>query len=163
MAQALESYEPNINLAVSWKKTIFLSLGVVAISSCQQISQRDASTTLSQSNAYYETLPPAAIALLSSATAKEPLSVPASNAIELAPSELQEFDSIMLELDPDQQLVTSISQWKLSTTVNVTLGPGFKSLSQERQNEVLAGIRGGLGQICSCSPELKFSTGDEQD
>ena len=162
MAKALENYELKTNLAAFWKKTVFFSLGVVAISSCQQMSQSDSSTALSPAEAYYGTLPSATTALLSSAATQEPPPPAAPEVLALTPSELQEFDSIMLELDPDQQLVTSISQWKLSTTVNVTLGPGFKSLSQERQSEVLAGIRGGLSQICACSPELKFGFDDEQ-
>lgn len=68
----------------------------------------------------------------------------------------------MLELDPDQQLVTKITQWNLSTTVNVTIGPGFIALSQERQNEIAAAMRDGLSQVCSCSPYLKFNTEDGQ-
>lgn len=62
----------------------------------------------------------------------------------------------MLELDPEQQLVTQITQWQLSDTVNITIGPGFHALSQERQNELAVGMRNGLSQICACSPYLKF-------
>ncbi|ESA34557.1 hypothetical protein N836_16820 [Leptolyngbya sp. Heron Island J] len=82
--------------------------------------------------------------------------------LPLTPSELQEFDNMMIELDPDQQLVTKITQRKLSTTVNITIGPGFKTLSRERQNEIAIAMRDGLSQVCSCSPYLKLNTEDGQ-
>ncbi|MEM7794978.1 MAG: hypothetical protein AAF579_11085 [Cyanobacteria bacterium P01_C01_bin.118] len=89
-------------------------------------------------------------------TKTTPTATPVSQDVQLAPSELIEFDTIMLELDPEQQLVTQITQWQLSDTVNITIGSGFNALSQERQSELAIGMRDGLSQICSCSPQLKF-------
>ncbi|MBE9069266.1 hypothetical protein IQ260_21725 [Leptolyngbya cf. ectocarpi LEGE 11479] len=153
MAKKLDEYELDVNLANHWKKIILPFLGIVALlnSSCDSTAQANSSTTFAQ----HESLP--------SAPTELPLpEAPTSPGLELTPSELQEFDSVMLDLDPEQQLVTNITQWKLSTTVNVTTGPGFKTLSQERQNEIVTGMRDGLSQICSCSPYLKFNTEDSQ-
>lgn len=153
MVKNLDKYELDVNLAGHWKKIILPFLGIIVLinTSCDATSQANASTTFAQ----HESLPTAPVELPSPAA-------PASQELELTPSELQEFDSVMLDLDPDQQLVTNITQWKLSTTVNVTTGPGFKTLSQERQNEIVTAMRNGLSQICSCSPYLKFATEDSQ-
>ncbi|MBE9069261.1 hypothetical protein IQ260_21700 [Leptolyngbya cf. ectocarpi LEGE 11479] len=153
MSKKLQKHKLTINLADHWKKPFFPLLGIIAVlnSSCELTPQAGASTTF----ANYETLSPTAPELSSPGTT-------ASQDVALTPSELQEFDSVMLDLDPDQQLVTKITQWKLSTTVNVTTGPGFKTLSQERQNEIVTAMRDGLSQICSCSPYLKFNTENSQ-
>ncbi|MEM7067109.1 MAG: hypothetical protein AAF572_28595 [Cyanobacteria bacterium P01_B01_bin.77] len=153
MAKTLDKHEFDVNLAGHWKNYFLPVLGIIALlnSSCDSTAQANSSTTIAQ----YESLP--------SAPTELPLPVaPASPDLELTPSELQEFDSVMLDLDPDQQLVTSITQWKLSTTVNVTTGPGFKTLSQERQNEITTAMRDGLSQICLCSPYLKFNAENSQ-
>ena len=155
VAQTLEKYEFNINSS-GLKKTIVFSLLGIITSSCQLKPQTDIPKIISNYDLAYESL--------SLATTELPLPVEPplpdtgdSHTLELTPSELQEFDNIMLDLDPDQQLVTNITQWKLSTTVHITTGPGFTTLSQERQNEIKTGMQEGLGQICLCSPHLKFN------
>lgn len=146
-------YKPDINLVEIRKKIVFSLLGIIVVinSSCNETHSINAPTTLAK-------LEPSSLA-----TTEPPL--PSATTIPdlpLTPSELQEFDDMMLELDPDQQLVTKITQRKLSTTVDITIGPGFKTLSQERQNEIAIAMRDGLGQVCSCIPYLKLNTEDGQ-
>lgn len=166
MAKTLEDCEPNVNSTAAWKKLSLPLLGLTLImSGCQGASQSGVLTTVAQPNVTHGTPSPATAVSLPPAGTPPP-SVPATKTaspnLPLTPSELQEFDSAMLELDPDQQLVTSITQWNLSTTVHVTTGPGFTGLSQERQNEVAIAMRDGLSQVCLCSPRLKFSTESSQ-
>lgn len=145
-----EDYSFSKNLTHIRKKIVFALLGVVAIigSGCDQAHYVETPTTPTTTSSS----PPANLPSVK----KTPTATTVSQEIALVPSELIEFDTIMLELDPDQQLVTQITQWKLSNTVNITTGPGFNNLSQERQDEFAIGMRNGLGQVCSCSPYLKL-------
>ncbi|MGD1857923.1 MAG: hypothetical protein ACFB2W_27115 [Leptolyngbyaceae cyanobacterium] len=140
-----------ITLTRAKKIIAFLLLGITAAigSSCNSSHQIEASITALQ----IEPLSPSEPILPAKTVAED---------LPLTPSELQEFDSIMLELDPDQQLVNKITQQKLSTIVQVTTGPGFLALAQDRQQEIAVGMQTGLGQVCLCSPHLKFSTEDGQ-
>ena len=160
MAQTPEKYELDINSSGLKKTIVFALLGIIT-SSCQLKPQTDIPKAISNYGLEYESL---SLVTTELPLPVEPLLPDTTDAhtLELTPSELQEFDNIMLDLDPDQQLVTGITQLQLSTTVHITTGPGFTTLSQKRQNEIKTAMGEGLSQICLCSPYLKFNPEDKQ-
>ena len=83
---------------------------------------------------------------------------PATPRPDLTAAELDEFDLVVLELDPQQLLVTKMTQWQDSQVVNVTVGNGFIASNQIQQGEIAISMRDGLAKICQCGPALRFST-----
>ncbi|EKU99755.1 hypothetical protein Lepto7375DRAFT_1825 [Leptolyngbya sp. PCC 7375] len=82
-----------------------------------------------------------------------------SPAGSISSAELVEFDDTVLELDPEQTLVTKIEQADGSDlVVDVTVGNGFILVDQTQQGEVAIAMRDRLANICECSPYLKFET-----
>ena len=91
-------------------------------------------------------------------TFAEPAPKPATPKADLTAAELDEFDLVVLELDPQQLLVTKMTQWEDSEVVNVTVGNGFIASNQIQQGEIAIAMRDGLAKICQCGPALRFST-----
>ena len=91
-------------------------------------------------------------------TVAEPAPKPATPKADLTAAELDEFDLVVLELDPQQLLVTKMTQWEDSEVVNVTVGNGFIASNQIQQGEIAIAMRDGLAKICQCGPALRFST-----
>lgn len=153
VANACKRYEFNLNLLGVRKIVVFSLLGMVTAvnGSCMWKHRVYAPISFSKMGAFS----PVTIKLSSSVAT-------ASETLKLTPSELQEFDSIMLELDPNQQLVKKLAQKRLSTIVNVTVGPEFDGLSHQRQTDIAIALRNGLSQICLCRPYLKFNTATGQ-
>ena len=76
----------------------------------------------------------------------------------LTAAELVKFDNKVVELDPDEKLVTGVSQWEDSTIVSVSVTLGFATMPKIQQGEIAIAMRDGLAKICECRPYLKFET-----
>ena len=80
----------------------------------------------------------------------------------LTAAELNEFEEVVLELDPDKRMVTKVNQWRDTRIVDVTVGDDFIRMNQAQQGEMVTSMRDDLSKICQCSPYLRFSTKDGQ-
>ncbi|MEO1390220.1 MAG: hypothetical protein AAFV85_23045 [Cyanobacteria bacterium J06634_6] len=72
-------------------------------------------------------------------------------------AELVEFDNKVLELDPDEKLITGVTQAN-DLVVDVAITAGFSVMPDVQQGEVAIAMRDALTKICECSPYLKFET-----
>ena len=88
--------------------------------------------------------------------AKTVEAAPEKKSSDLTSEELSEFDLIVLDLDPEQVLVSGMSQWEDSEIVNVTVASGFIAAPQIQQGEIAISMRDGLAKVCECSPSLRF-------
>ncbi|MEM1256813.1 MAG: hypothetical protein AAGI69_30660 [Cyanobacteria bacterium P01_H01_bin.21] len=76
----------------------------------------------------------------------------------LTAAELNEFEEVVLDMDPDQRMVTKVAQWQSTRIVDVTVGDNFISMNQTQQGEMVVSMRSDLSKICKCSPYLRFNT-----
>ncbi len=76
----------------------------------------------------------------------------------LTESELTEFDNAIVEFDPDKRLITSVTQWKDSVLVNVSVTQEFTELTRAEKGEIATTLRNELATVCECSPYLYFNT-----
>ena len=72
----------------------------------------------------------------------------------LTKSELAKFGKKLIEIDPDQRLITSVSQLKGSVLVNVSVTQEFKELTRAERGEMAITLRDELASVCECAPYL---------
>lgn len=80
----------------------------------------------------------------------------------LTPSELAKFNDKIIELDLDKRLITSVTQWKDSVLVNVSVTQEFTGLTKAEKGEIAITLRDELATVCECSPYLYFNGEDGQ-
>lgn len=91
-------------------------------------------------------------------TQEPPKTVPKESAAgSITNAELVEFDNKVLELDPDEKLITGVTQAN-DLVVDVAITAGFSVMPDVQQGEVAIAMRDALTKICECSPYLKFET-----
>lgn len=78
--------------------------------------------------------------------------------IALTPEELVEFDSKIIELDPESKFITGVSQFNDSEVVTITVTTLFSRATQIEQGEVAISMRDALAKTCDCRPALIFKT-----
>ncbi|ESA37028.1 hypothetical protein N836_05550 [Leptolyngbya sp. Heron Island J] len=110
-----------------WVSTVFLILGVIGLILPQESKQTQAS---------------------------EPDTIPTQPRFMLTQSELAKFDNKLVEIDPDQRLINSVTQWKDSVLVNVSVTQEFMELPRAERGEMAITLRDELATVCECAPYL---------